>query len=130
MNSVLEFFRQEDPRFKEVPDRELSLFIGETYPEFLEDPHFKEIYGMRTEQRDLEKKNKDLTELEGIADTEGKAAQLVAEAPARAVGAVGKSLTTAGNLAAARPLMLLNISAGGKSLASECHSCCRMWTPR
>jgi hypothetical protein len=100
MNSVLEFFRQEDPRFKEVPDRELSLFIGETYPEFLEDPHFKEIYGMRTEQRDLEKKNKDLTELEGIADTEGKAAQLVAEAPARAVGAVGKSLTTAGNLAA------------------------------
>src|SRR4051812_7750097 len=98
MNSVLEFFRQEEPRIKEVLDRELSLFIGENYPEFLEDPKFNQVYGARSEQRGLEAKNKDLSELEGIADSEGKAAQLVAEAPGRIVGAVGKSLSTAGKL--------------------------------
>ena len=40
MSKVLEFFRQEEPRLKDVPDEELTRFISSEYPEFNQDPEF------------------------------------------------------------------------------------------
>ena len=42
MSEVLKFFREEiDPRFGDVNDRELSDFIKNEYPDFLQDEGFK-----------------------------------------------------------------------------------------
>lgn len=45
MSAVLDFFRQQDPRFNKVPDGELTKFIGDEHPEFLADPQFNADYG-------------------------------------------------------------------------------------
>ena len=42
MSKVLQFFREDiDPRFKDVSDRELTNFIKNEYPDFLQDEDFK-----------------------------------------------------------------------------------------
>jgi len=41
-SEVLEFFRQTDERFRQVPDADLSRFIAESHPEFLQDEGFKQ----------------------------------------------------------------------------------------
>jgi hypothetical protein len=41
MSAVLDYVREKDPRFKEVDDTELTLYIGERKPEFLKDETFK-----------------------------------------------------------------------------------------
>ena len=39
-NDVLTYVREVDPRLAQVPDEELTLFLGETHPEFLKDYDF------------------------------------------------------------------------------------------
>jgi len=40
MSEVLTYFRQKDSRFEAVPDDELTSFIGQKHPEFLQSPEF------------------------------------------------------------------------------------------
>lgn len=40
MSSVLDFFREQEPKFKEVGDDDLTSFIGQAHPEFLADAEF------------------------------------------------------------------------------------------
>lgn len=42
--SVLDYVREKDPRFKDVPDDELTLYLGSRKPEFLQDPEFKQDF--------------------------------------------------------------------------------------
>ena len=44
MSDVLEYFRSKEPKFREVPDSELATFIGNQYPEFLQDEEFSKLY--------------------------------------------------------------------------------------
>ena len=44
MSDVLEYFRSKEPKFREVPDSELTTFIGNQYPEFLQDEEFSKLY--------------------------------------------------------------------------------------
>ena len=45
MPDVLEFFRSEDPRLKDVPDDDLTRFITAEHPEFLKDRDFLDTAG-------------------------------------------------------------------------------------
>lgn len=45
MPDVLEFFRSEDPRLKDVPDEDLTRFITAEHPEFLKDREFLDTAG-------------------------------------------------------------------------------------
>lgn len=45
MSAVLDFFRQQEPRFQQVPDADLAKFIGDNHPEFLRDPEFNAQFG-------------------------------------------------------------------------------------
>lgn len=40
MSSVLDFFREREPKLAEVPDDKLTRYIADTHPEFLDDPVF------------------------------------------------------------------------------------------
>ena len=40
MSEVLEFFRREEPKFNDVPDEDLTVWIGHNFPKFLQDPGF------------------------------------------------------------------------------------------
>lgn len=44
MSDVLEYFRSKEPKFREVPDSELTTFIGNQYPEFLQDEEFSKLH--------------------------------------------------------------------------------------
>lgn len=44
MSAVLDYFREKEPKFKEVPDETLAEYIGDTYPEFLQQPEFEKQY--------------------------------------------------------------------------------------
>ena len=44
MSRVLEYAREREPQFKDVPDDELTRYIGERKPEFLDDPEFAKEY--------------------------------------------------------------------------------------
>ena len=44
--SVLEFLREQDPRLKEVPDRDLTLLAAKEHPELLKDPEFNQAYAL------------------------------------------------------------------------------------
>lgn len=44
MSQVLDFFRQQEPRFKDVSDEDLSDFIGQNYPEFFRDKEFNDEF--------------------------------------------------------------------------------------
>lgn len=44
MPAVLEFYREQDPRFKAVSDEDLTAFIAETEPSFLKDAEFAASY--------------------------------------------------------------------------------------
>lgn len=48
--AILEYARARQPGFQEIPDDELTQYIGERHPEFLKDPEFAKVYGMRKEQ--------------------------------------------------------------------------------
>lgn len=48
MPKVLDFFRAEDPRFKDVPDDTLTMFVGSQMPEFLQDAEFKSAFESTT----------------------------------------------------------------------------------
>jgi len=41
---VLDYWREKEPKFAEVDDATLTQFIGDTYPEFLAQPDFKQAY--------------------------------------------------------------------------------------
>jgi hypothetical protein len=43
---ILDFLRDQDPRLRSVPDRELTEFAGDTYPELLQDPAFSKEYDL------------------------------------------------------------------------------------
>jgi hypothetical protein len=63
MQEALAYFRQLDPKLKAVSDGELVDFIGETHPEFLKDPAFREEFTKRQtwrEQGALDKLNLDV----------------------------------------------------------------------
>jgi len=49
-NEVLEFFRSEEPRFKDVSDRDLTAFIGQEYPQFLQDKQFQQRFDLVNRQ--------------------------------------------------------------------------------
>lgn len=53
MSRVLDFFRERDPRFKDIPDENLTLFIGERYPNFLQDPEFQQTHKTITDRVQL-----------------------------------------------------------------------------
>ena len=42
--SVLGYFRAKDPRFNEVPDDELTMYVGARHPQFLKDEDFNKQY--------------------------------------------------------------------------------------
>lgn len=44
MSDVLDYVREKDPRFKEVDDTELTLYIGDRQPDFLKDEGFKQEF--------------------------------------------------------------------------------------
>ncbi|MBM3815244.1 MAG: hypothetical protein FJW20_26835, partial [Acidimicrobiia bacterium] len=44
MSEVLDFIRKQEPRFRQVSDEDLTRFVGEALPEFLQDPDFKTQY--------------------------------------------------------------------------------------
>jgi hypothetical protein len=44
MSEVLDYVREKDPRFKDVSDEDLTLFLGSKKPDFLKDPGFKEDF--------------------------------------------------------------------------------------
>lgn len=50
MNRVLEYAREVEPAFRDVPDDKLTLFIGEQHPEFLEVPEFRANFEARRQQ--------------------------------------------------------------------------------
>lgn len=50
MSDVLAYAREQDPRFKDVPDGELTLYLGESAPDLLKDPRFAADFAMRKEQ--------------------------------------------------------------------------------
>lgn len=50
MNQVLEYARSIEPGFRDVPDDELTLFIGDKFPEFLDEPDFAKNYQARKQQ--------------------------------------------------------------------------------
>lgn len=52
-NDVLDYAREKDPRFKDVPDDELTMYIGAKAPEFLKDPDFKEQFQRTVADRGL-----------------------------------------------------------------------------
>lgn len=43
-SNVLDYVRDKDPRFKDVPDDQLTMYLGERKPEFLKDPEFNKQY--------------------------------------------------------------------------------------
>lgn len=45
MSDVLDFFRQKESRFENVPDGELTIFIGREHPEFLKNEQFDKDFG-------------------------------------------------------------------------------------
>lgn len=47
MSAVLDFFRAREPRFNEVPDAELTRFIGEQYPQFFQDREFADSFAQQ-----------------------------------------------------------------------------------
>jgi len=49
MSDVLDYVRQSDPRFNDVPDDELTRYIGQSKPEFLQDPNFAKEYSDATD---------------------------------------------------------------------------------
>lgn len=67
MSAVLDYFRQREPRFKEVPDNELTQFIGDNYPQFKQDSEFGPAYLKQTGQ---------LTVTEGPAEIDDTQAQI------------------------------------------------------
>ena len=55
-SEVLEFFRQEQPKFREVPDDELTTFIGQEFPEFLQGvPEFKKRFDLVNQKQTVER---------------------------------------------------------------------------
>ena len=44
--SVLGYFRAREPRFNEVPDEQLTLYVGTRHPEFLQDEEFRNEFGI------------------------------------------------------------------------------------
>ena len=41
MSDVLDYVREKDPRFKDVSDDDLTLYLGSKKPDFLKDDQFK-----------------------------------------------------------------------------------------
>lgn len=53
MSDVLDYVREKDPRFKDVPDDDLTLYIGSKKPEFLKDSSFKDDFQKAAAQKSL-----------------------------------------------------------------------------
>lgn len=53
MSDVLDYVREKDPRFKDVADEDLTLFLGSKKPDFLQDPGFKEEFVKAAGQKSL-----------------------------------------------------------------------------
>jgi len=54
MSQVLEWVRQQDPNFKEVPDEELTRYIGDRAPAFFQDAEFARQYNSYLKPESLE----------------------------------------------------------------------------
>lgn len=50
-SDVLTFIREKDPRFKDVPDSDLTSFIGDKHPEFLQDQQFAKRFSLVKQQK-------------------------------------------------------------------------------
>src|SRR5438270_450116 len=51
MSEVLDYLRASEPRFAEVPDSDLALYVSQRQPEFLQDPEFAGVVKSAGEER-------------------------------------------------------------------------------